>query len=90
MIPIGREKKNDIPRARKNAHQSKGDQVSMRSRKSNKIVGGVQLESDREQTRSIRSGLYEDVQARRKFVESNVTRERNNLTQVGWECKDGD
>jgi hypothetical protein len=43
MIPIGREKKNDIPRARKNAHQAKGDEVSLRFRKSNRSVGGVQL-----------------------------------------------
>jgi hypothetical protein len=50
---MGREKKNEIPRARKNAHQAKCDQVSMRFQKLNRSVGGVQLVCNGEQTQSV-------------------------------------
>lgn len=67
MIPIGREKKNDIPRARKNAHQAKDDQVSMRFRKSNGIVDVIQLDCESGQTWSIKKVLYDCVQQQRSW-----------------------
>jgi hypothetical protein len=50
----------------------------------------VEFNCDREQAHSIKKVLYDRAATTKFLGESRVKLERKNLTQVGWECKDGD